>query len=141
MFALALMFLLHFIADFIFQSREMGKKKSYDFLVLLNHINIQFWTMWMGLLLTLGVLPSFKIAFCNMVIHGVIDWYIWRAYKIYAGYRIKHGIDKHLQLNYEAPGAPERGWLYWEDHWFYTTIGFDQMLHGLTLIVMFGLFV
>jgi hypothetical protein len=29
-------------------------------------------------------------------------------------------------------------WKYWEDHWFFTTIGFDQLLHGLTLIYLAG---
>ena len=27
-------------------------------------------------------------------------------------------------------------WKYWEDHWFYTTIGFDQLLHVLTIILL-----
>lgn len=137
---LILMLMYHFIADFLLQSRDMGKKKSYDFLVLIQHVSIQFWVMYLGLIAMVGNSTAFKIAVCNMIVHGIIDWYIWRGYKIYAGYRIKHGIDKHLQLNFEASGAPESGWLYWEDHWFYTTIGFDQMLHSLTLVVLAGIF-
>ena len=31
-----------------------------------------------------------------------------------------------------------KNYKYWEDHWFYTTIGFDQLLHSATIILLLG---
>ncbi len=138
---LVIMFCSHFIADFLLQSREMGKRKSTEFRVLMTHISIQLNVMYLVLWYFIELNLALHIAFCNMAVHGVIDWYIWRGYKLGASYRIKKGIDKHLYETVELKEGPQLIWKYWEDHWFYTTIGFDQLLHGLTLIILWSYFI
>jgi len=135
---LLLSFVLHFIADFLLQSRDMGKNKSSKPLVLAQHVGIQISVVFFGLLPFVGLTKSAEISVLNGLIHGLIDWNIWRAYK--------HMVERRL---YAAGPTGPRGdpahllwvndsWQYWEDHWFYATIGLDQLLHVSTLTVVIG---
>ncbi len=133
---LAIMFTCHFIADFLLQSREMGKTKSTKFKVLLAHIGIQYSILFIGLIFFIGPEFAFKISGLNALVHGVIDWYIWRGYKWSVYSRIKQNPNHKLTWLQDG----EEGWVYWEDHYFYVTIGLDQLLHGLTLIALAGLY-
>lgn len=120
---------LHFIADFILQPREMGNKKSVDLRWLAGHLAIQF--------VIFFPFTSIWFALANCAVHGVIDWFIWRGYKWTAHYRI---IDKVAGSNTPDEDYQEtvKSWKFWEDHLFYTTIGLDQLLHGLTLVFLAG---
>lgn len=132
---IATMFLCHFIADFLLQSREMAQQKSSKIRVLWDHICIQYVVLCIGLLYAgVDFATSAKICLFNSLIHGVIDWYIWRCYKWSVAHRIEWDYAHPLTVCNDGP------WKYWEDHLFYTTIGFDQLLHGLTLIGCAGLF-
>jgi hypothetical protein len=120
---------VHFIADFILQSREMGKKKSQEVKWLLAHLSIQFLAF---------LFFGWKFALANAAIHGVIDWNIWRLYKLFVSKRFAV-VDafNHPLFTKQSPvssAAPE--FRYWEDHWFYATIGLDQLLHGVTLVLL-----
>lgn len=132
----ALLMVLHYVADFLLQPREMGKKKSSEPKWLAGHLLIQF----------LCFLPftGWKFALANCVVHGVIDWNIWRGYKLLAAYRIMNKVDPLglIRKQYtveeamkEHPAVKEEvlNWKFYEDHWFYATIGLDQLLHMLTL--------
>lgn len=125
---------LHFIADFLLQSREMGKKKSTDIVWLVKHLIIQGFTFSVGLTL----LGYYNMSACNFVlyntiIHGFIDWNIWKAYKYSAAYRMKKNPNHELLMP-----SKDNPWKYWEDHWFYSTIGFDQLLHMATIVFLCG---
>ncbi len=131
---IAYLLFLHFIADFLLQSREMGKTKSGNIVVLFQHLAIN-WTVIVLLLPLAGV--SFQLAMAvstlNAIVHGVIDWYIWRIYKLSVINRIRRAIKpqefhmfRQLCLDFK----------YWDDHFFYVTIGADQLLHALTLITL-----
>lgn len=112
----------HFLADFVFQSRDMGKNKSSNFRYLLMHLFIQFMFM----------LPfGFLFSLSNAIIHGFIDWNIWNLYKwsVYKRLADQQALAEHAST-----------YKYWEDHLFYTTIGFDQMLHAITLYALFNYF-
>lgn len=155
MWMLALCLVVHFIADFLLQSREMGKKKSTDLVVLLQHLGIQFVCFFVFLFPIIGVEIALCFALANSIIHGVIDWNIWRAYKLYV-YKIlckQHDyLYKKISVDWNKMPLEEfekkrdlavkeagNKWQYWEDHWFYATIGLDQLLHALTLIVLVGI--
>ena len=77
---LIVLFGIHFLSDFVFQSREMGKKKSEDFHVLIQHAVI-IWSVFF-LYGTLCFNVS-MIIFSSIyaIIHCIQDWYIWRGYK------------------------------------------------------------
>ncbi len=126
--ALVLLLLAHFVADFLLQPRWMGTQKSSKIPVLLAHCAIQF------AIVFLFLLPwypgeAFAVAALNTLVHGVVDWYIWNIYKF--GVVIRNP-ETH-------PDELKKTWKYWEDHWFYATIGFDQLLHTLTLVGLYFL--
>lgn len=135
---------IHFVADFLLQSREMGQKKSSEPAWLFYHLGIQYFMFTSGLMFFVGPILAVKFALFNTLIHGIIDWNIWRLYKVSAYLRIqnivakKHGIwtqPPEEDVNIKAETA---AWKYWEDHWFYTTIGLDQALHMATIVALLG---
>lgn len=108
---------LHFVSDFIFQSRDVATKKSSDKKYLRYHLEELGLTFLVGLLPFLGW-KAILFVILNTSIHGVIDWNIWKYYK-----------------KQRANENPET-FKYWEDKLFYTIIGFDQFLHGLTIMII-----
>lgn len=155
---------LHFIADFLLQSREMGKKKSSEWRWLLKHLGIQFgvfmvvmpflvayklcdrgaheWPEFMNspgfmtqFLIPLSLTVGGMFALVNTLVHGLIDWNIWKLYKLSAYMRIKKEA-KEINASPEWIAEMGKNWQYWEDHWFYATIGFDQLLHTATIVVL-----
>jgi hypothetical protein len=134
-FCLVYMFSLHFVADFLLQSREMGKKKSEVFSVLVDHLTIQWLVVGLGLFLITDPTKALAMTGINAVVHGVIDWNVWRLYKKYVGHVIQTSPNNPL-----ITSDPLNPWKYYEDHWFYATIGFDQFLHISTLALIGGLF-
>lgn len=105
-----LLLVIHFVSDALLQSRDMGKKKSSEPKYLAAHLAIIFFCF----------LPftGFWFSLSNVVVHGLIDWHIWRGYKLLVMKRFPNA-DTSFQ--------------YWEDRWFYATILFDQALHVATL--------
>jgi len=143
MWTLIAMLVTHFVADFLLQSREMGKKKSSEPKWLLAHLAIQF---------ACFLLYGWKFALLNTLVHGAIDWHIWRLYKLSVYVRIKRSVAKLEQTFAKKEGVAAwfteaqreqqydheaNTWQYWEDHWFYATIGLDQLLHMITIVVLF----
>lgn len=127
---IAYMFLLHFIADFLLQSREMGQKKSSDPKFLYKHLAIQWAVFFIGLQVVSGFVPVLLFTTLNAAIHGLIDWHIWRGYKYTVKGWLENNPDHPDTITYKTTGV----WRYWDDHVFYTTIGLDQMLHAFTLL-------
>ncbi len=74
------------------------------------------------------------------IIHCFQDWFIWRGYKWLVLQQLK---KEELGCNntelYEYIDYGEGGWHYWEDSKFYATIGFDQLLHFITIMVLYNL--
>lgn len=138
------LFVLHFIADFLLQTREMGKKKSEHFEYLVLHLAIYSMTFVIGLVafhfINVAIMlfhvhagaPMYSVVFLNsatiwflvtlITIHGVQDWFIWKGYK----------ITVYLRDKKATPAT----WKYWEDSWFYSTIGLDQLLHFATIALL-----
>ena len=126
------LFFLHFVSDFILQSREMGKKKSEDFFWLLNHILIILCVFSFGLLFT-----NLKFVFINAIIHGIIDWNIWKLYKYFVMRRLYAPGPSSPENDPAHPLMVKETWKYWEDSWFYATIGLDQLLHFTTIVILY----
>jgi hypothetical protein len=127
---------LHYVADFLLQPREMGKKKSQELKWLFGHLAIQA-TIFLPF-------TSWQFALANAAVHGVIDWNIWRGYKYLVMKRI-YDKDGNLYVYGVSEGKPHHSlmsdageWRFWEDHFFYSTIGLDQLLHAVTLIILAG---
>ena len=126
-------FLLHFIADFLLQSREMGKNKSSSIKYLAAHIAIIFSVFAVGTL-------NLEFAFWNAIIHMVIDACIWKGYA-FSVWRRRHSILGHTwepttNNDWIAKKKLKEDFKYWEDPLFYKTIGLDQFLHGATILYL-----
>lgn len=122
------LFLLHFLADFILQPREMGRKKSSHMGYLSAHIAIQILVFFLGLWYFVGWPFALIFAVLNGLLHGVVDAFIWKGYawSVWLRRKDKSMTEKDLKLT----------WKYWDDHWFYVTIGLDQFLHMSTIILV-----
>jgi len=130
----AKLLILHFIADFLLQPREMGAKKSSDWRWLAAHLAIQF--------IVFAPFTSILFSLANCLIHGVIDGTLWNGYKWLVGKRI-YDQDGNPWVPGVSQGKPHHSlfsdsgeWRFWLDHWFFATIGLDQLLHGLTLVFL-----
>lgn len=122
---ISLLLVTHFVADFLMQPRWMGKKKSEDPAILAAHCGIHLVMFMLCLLPFYGMWTAIVFAWFNALIHGAIDWYIWRLYK--------------LTVRERFPDATPETFKPLEDPLFLHTIGFDQLLHGLTLVGLAGL--
>lgn len=121
---LYLLLITHFIADFLMQSREMAEKKSSEPLWLGLHIRTIVWTMMGVAYFCGGGWMSIPFALANGTIHAVIDWMIWRNYK------------RRVMIRFPSFES-RRDFQFWKDSEFYSTIGFDQLLHVLTIVALY----
>lgn len=118
--SLVLLIVIHVVFDFVLQSRNTAKNKSSSFSYLAGHLFIILF----GLLLY-GVLCGYTkeqglyFAILNTIAHGLIDWNIWRLYK--------------LSVARRYPSA-DMSFEYYNDSMFYNFIAFDQALHGFCYI-------
>ncbi len=120
----------HFIGDWILQPREMALNKSKDFRVLCDHLCIVTVCLsWASLIFFWGNLgiPFLLLLFVNAVLHGVIDWNIWRIYAKVRGNNVyEHEIGKWTHESHIN-----------HDYWFYSTIAIDQFLHLSIIFLLF----
>ncbi len=106
----------HFIADFLLQSDWMALNKSHDNLALFSHV-VVYSIVTMFLIDTVTEnkqLLSGWIAL-NFVLHFAQDWVTSR-------------LNAYL-------------WIKEQRHWFFVSIGFDQLLHYVALFVSYKLIV
>jgi hypothetical protein len=111
---------------------------------LLQHLAIQFACFLLFLTPIIGFAEAGLFALLNALVHGVIDWYIWRGYKWSVMYRLYDDEGNSYKPGVSKTGpnhslmSDSKVWKFWEDHWFFATIGLDQLLHTLTIITLFG---
>lgn len=131
--SLVLLIVIHVLFDFVFQSREVAKNKSSKLSYLIPHLFILFIGLSIYAKLSGRYTPIQGQVFViwNIVFHGIIDWNIWRLYKLYTGYQIKKGRRTNLLQGADQNGEQYR---YWDDSTFYNFIAIDQALHGLCYI-------
>ena len=110
-------FIAHFIGDFLLQTRWMATNKSNKMTALAAHILVYGGALYVGTLFT-SMDNNLTYVLINMLLHAGVDGLIWNGYK----YTVKlRGGDMSFK--------------YYEDPHFYSTIGFDQLLHTLCLYV------
>lgn len=133
-------FLLHYLADWILQSCEMGRQKSNKFKVLCQHISIIFAVICVGTIPIIGFWNAVGLSLLNALTHAVIDWYIWRGYKATVWMRRKEFLPKGEGI---LKSEDEMTWLkenfkYWEDPVFGHFLGADQLFHYIILYLIYG---
>lgn len=162
---IAYVFFLHFLADWALQSKYMSRNKSIKANVLLGHTSIHFIVFTIGMLLLMPFKSALIFSLANAVIHAIIDWYLWRVYKVSVFLRRKFLIpeEKWAEWNIEAPKHLEftqllsmirnydftkqstaeieylkKEFKYWDDFWFGFMLGLDQFFHAFTLAIIIG---
>lgn len=107
---------VHWFADFVCQTRWMAQGKSKSFSILLIHVCTYGWVLATTLelyLISAGISVTdynyITFMWINIILHGVTDFITSRVSSYF--------------------------WRKENTHAFFTTVGFDQFLHQLCLIV------
>ena len=141
---LIVLFTTHFLSDIVLQSRVMGKEKSKDFGWMLAHagvISIMFFIA--GLFIFKDTILSGENAMLLgagiALIHCMQDWFVWVMYRCHVKVQIinklRHYSSRH-SIDYEM-----KQWKCLKDYWFFFTIGIDQYLHYILIVVIWGMFI
>lgn len=129
----------HVLADGVFQSREMARRKAHHLPTLARHVAIIF----LGALpaLYLGPLAGFGAMATIAILHGLVDWTLWNVW----GYWTYETKKLHIQtmIGGHVGRRWERQSEFWQryegqlkdDRVFFTCIVLDQALHHATLVV------
>ena len=116
MIAIILIFVTHFLADFVFQTHEMSLKKSKSILWLSYHVAVYsvvttiIWSIFFGVGRDVSLIPAiFGLTFVS---HWVTDYFTskWTS-RLWAEERV---------------------------HDFFVVIGLDQLIHATTLLITFN---
>lgn len=107
----------HYLADFVLQTRKMALEKSKYISTLFLHCLEHFLVYLILCTPFVGGVLAFKFAGVNAILHGVVDWNIWR------GYKYIHR-DKDITT-----------FRYWETHGFWSVVGLDQAIHYTCLVL------
>lgn len=128
--SLILLMLTHIIFDFFLQTRDIATNKSSKLSYLIPHLFI--------LLIGLSIYANLSgrytyyqgitFVYANILLHGLIDWNIWKLYKAYTYFQITKGRRSKLMRGNE--------YKYYEDGLFYDFIAIDQTLHGLCYLAI-----
>lgn len=165
---IAYIFVLHFIADWALQGKEMSRNKSLKLSVLLQHASIHLGVFSIGLLVITSLKSALMFALANAAVHALVDWYLWRSYKVsvilrahilipaekwkewgvakasrilpISGYRAAVKALTSSELGTKVMNHLMTEFKYWDDYLFGFMLGFDQMLHGVCLAIFFALF-
>jgi len=140
---MTLLLIAHFIADFILQSREMGKNKSKNYIYLTSHIWIIFCVVSFFAYFVFGSLEkAILFSFWNALFHMLIDSLTWNIYGCSVLLRI-YGYDQVFDKDFNFKDKSKttlETFKWWEDHWFMVTIGADQIAHMIVLFELFKYF-
>lgn len=105
------MLFCHWFADFVAQSDDMAKKKSSDENVLLAHVAV-----YSGILILGYLIASF-----------LVDYTPRWAFLL--------NVPSHLLIDYSTSKINARLYKNEQRHWFFVSIGFDQFLHYVVLLL------
>ena len=105
------MFTLHFVGDFVFQTRKMADNKSKSIYYLTSHV---FWYCF-------AFMPTFLLI-------GIGIQYLEFIGVLFA----THWVTDFITSNF---------WKKKQIKLFFTTIGFVQLIHTITLLLIFKYFI
>ena len=109
------MFTLHFIGDFVFQTRKMADNKSKSIYYLTSHV------LWY----CIAFMPTFLLIGGNVA-------YVEFMVVLFTTHWITDFITSKITTYF---------WKKKQIKSFFTTIGFDQLIHIITLLLMFKYFI
>lgn len=124
---LIILLFAHWIGDFVFQTRRIAENKGKSIDVLLEHVFIYSYTLFMGLTGYYIVIRLFSGTDCPINFEYVL-------------YFIITNFALHLYIDSQTSQITT--YFHKKDnmHGFFSTIGFDQFLHAASLIWTANLF-
>lgn len=148
--------LSHFVADFVFQTRQMGENKSTSFYWLSMHVLtytvvLALTSSWY-LIPLIGFFSFLKFVALNGALHFVTDFITSKlsGYFYIKAEAIKHEI-KEIEEARNNVDLMDSSWKNEKELMinrvrmcmkkFWTMIGFDQFIHGATLTQTLKLFI
>lgn len=118
-YAAVMLFISHYVGDFLLQRRAVALNKSRNMRYLIEHVLIIF------IVTTAAMLVFGKPFFITIIastmyslLHGVQDKIVWRGFNDLV-------IDNELAKNDTE-----------FDNWFFRFLGLDQMVHMIVLFVI-----
>lgn len=116
---------LHFLADFIFQTDKMAKGKSKNWGDLLNHTITYSCMLWLGL----GIVEFIRLIYNNNPTDiNYLPMYFGLITFVF-----------HTAQDYITSRINSKLWEQKKVHMFFVSIGFDQLLHFIQLILTYQL--
>ncbi len=119
MIVILLIFVVHFLADFVFQSSKMATGKSKSFKWLSIHVGVY------GLV---SLISAFIIGFNISDMRWALIW--WGI-----------NVGLHFVVDFFTSKITSRFWEQKNMRLFFVMIGFDQLLHNLCLITTYFLMI
>ena len=116
---------IHYVSDFLLQTRQMGENKGKSWKWLSIHVGVYTASLIMGMIL---VSDSFQFALTYSLLNGALHFMTDAITARISGYFYL----KSLENKTDKPN-----WMYF----FWSTIGLDQLIHASTLILTLRLFI
>lgn len=126
----------HFVGDFLLQSDWMATNKSKSWIALGWHTWVYATTILAVTLLSMPIELAGPFWTITLVTHFITD-------AITSRITSKLWFFRRRYYNEEMPYDASDDWYYIEGrrHWFFVMIGFDQLIHYITLIYTWRLLV
>lgn len=126
---ISIILFFHFISDFLLQSRNMGRNKGKNIFWLLTHVTVYstsiFW-LWFCIvgIEQYSFYTIFGLYFSIFISHFITDFITSKI----SGYAYLKTIDRKTKNKQKYK---------WE-YTFWCTIGFDQFIHAISLILIYN---
>jgi hypothetical protein len=135
---------LHFVADFLLQSRKMGRNKGKSIMWLSMHVGVYLIALLsVGLLFGHYVTDNMVLVFEYCLLNGILHWVTDYCTSKASGFCYLKMTQKVDCDNTLAPHVKrelnEKRKSRWEKA-FWSVIGFDQFLHAFALLITYHYF-
>jgi len=118
--------ILHWIGDFIFQSRYEANNKHKELDALLSH-TVNYSLIYLALIPILGIIDVVLFIMITLLFHTVQDFFTSKLNSFLYSSR-----TLYLKLNYKEDANRF-------EHMFWISIGLDQLLHFIQLYLTYQL--
>ena len=113
-----ILFISHYVGDFLLQRRKVAVNKHSDMACLLEHTVIIFIVTLAAMFMSGREVAAVIAAVLYAILHGIQDRFIWRSFN-----------KKKIENNWTVED-PEFS------NWFFKYLGLDQMLHMIILFTL-----
>lgn len=100
---------LHWVGDFVCQTRWIADNKSKNYEALFLHVFIYGAILWLGLIVKFPITDVCRFVIINFIAHFIVDWI----------------TSKATRCALETKNM----------HLFFAILGFDQFAHACTLLI------